>query len=85
MPGNDWINRREAIRLTGLGLLSAALSGACAPKKVSKPPVRPYRAFPMVDVSRDRIVRQAVGLRPYRPSGFVVRRDRIGDKDIIEN
>ena len=85
MPGNDWINRREAIRLTGLGLLTAALTGACAPKKVSKPSVRPYRAFPMVDVSRDRIVRQAVGLRPYRPSGFVVRRDRIGDKDIVHN
>jgi len=85
MPGNDRISRREAIRLTGMGLIAAAVSGACAPKKVTTPPVRPYRNFPLVDVSRDRIVRQAVGLRPFRPGGFVVRYDRIGDKDIVHN
>ena len=87
MPGNDRINRREAIRLAGTGLLAAALSASCASKTatVGKPPVRPYRHFPRVDVSRDSIVRQAVGLRPFRPSGFVVRRDRVGDKDIVHN
>jgi D-amino-acid oxidase len=85
MHGNDRISRREAIRLAGMGLIAAAISGACAPKKVTAPPVRPYRYFPLVNVSRDRIVRQAVGLRPFRPSGFVVRYERLGDKDIVHN
>lgn len=85
MPGKNQLSRREVIKLAGMGLLSAALSGACAPKKVTKPPVRPYRDFPMVNVSEDRVIRQAVGLRPYRPSGFVVRYERLGNKDIIHN
>lgn len=33
----------------------------------------------------DRIVRVVVGLRPYRRSGFVVRRERLDDKDVIHN
>lgn len=85
VSGNKLLNRREVIKLTGVAALSAALSGACAPKTVTKPPVRPYRYFPMVKVSEDRAVRQAVGLRPYRASGFVVRYEKIGDKDIIHN
>ncbi|MFI5323813.1 MAG: FAD-dependent oxidoreductase [Thermodesulfobacteriota bacterium] len=89
MPGKNQFSRREVIKLAGMGLLSAVLSEACAPKKVAvvpeKPPVRPYRYFPMVKVSRDRIIRQAVGLRPFRPSGFVVRYERLGDKDIVHN
>lgn len=33
----------------------------------------------------DRIVRVVVGLRPYRRSGFVVRRERLDDKEIVHN
>jgi len=83
MSDGNLFSRREFVRIAGLGLLSAA-AGACAPK-VTKPPVRPYRYFPLVNVSEDRVIRQAVGLRPYRPSGFVVRRERIGTKDVIHN
>lgn len=85
MPGKNQLSRREVIKLAGMGLLTAAFSEACAPKKVTKPPVRPYRDFPMVEVSEDTVIRQAVGLRPFRPSGFVVRHDRVGDKDIVHN
>jgi len=83
MGERNLFSRREFVGIAGLGLLSAA-AGACAPK-VTKPPVRPYRHFPMVEVSEDRILRQAVGLRPYRPSGFALRRERIGYKDIVHN
>ena len=38
-----------------------------------------------VDVAEDRIVRQVAGLRPFRPSGFVVRSERLGDKTVIHN
>ncbi|MEW6143586.1 MAG: FAD-dependent oxidoreductase [Thermodesulfobacteriota bacterium] len=85
MPENYQLSRRELIKLAGMGLLSAVVSGACAPKKVTRPPVKPYRNFPMVNVSSDRVVRQAVGLRPFRPSGFVVRYDRLANKDLVHN
>ena len=41
--------------------------------------------LPKVYVSPDREIRTVVGLRPYRPSGFVVRAERLGDKLIVHN
>jgi glycine/D-amino acid oxidase-like deaminating enzyme len=43
------------------------------------------RRFSPVKVSRDRLIRTVVGLRPYRPEGFVVRADRLGEKQLIHN
>ena len=36
-------------------------------------------------ITRDRIVRVIAGLRPYRPSGFVVKREKYDDKMVIHN
>jgi len=36
-------------------------------------------------VSPDREIRTVVGLRPYRPSGFVVRAEKLGEKLLIHN
>jgi D-amino-acid oxidase len=36
-------------------------------------------------VSADRVIRTIVGLRPFRPSGFVVRAEKVGDKLVIHN
>ena len=36
-------------------------------------------------VSPDREIRTVVGLRPYRPSGFVVKAEKIGEKLLIHN
>jgi D-amino-acid oxidase len=41
--------------------------------------------LPPVDVSADRVIRVAAGLRPYRSSGFVVRRETLGDKALVHN
>lgn len=49
-----------------------ALAAECSPL----PPVR-------VDAAR--IIRTLAGLRPYRASGFVVRREQLGDKALIHN
>jgi D-amino-acid oxidase len=38
-----------------------------------------------VDVDSDRIIRIDVGLRPFRPAGFVVRSEMLGDKTIVHN
>ena len=43
------------------------------------------RRFAPVKVSRDRIIREVVGLRPYRPEGFVVDAERVGNKLLIHN
>ena len=42
-------------------------------------------ALPPVRVAADREIRTIAGLRPYRPSGFVVRAERIGDLLVIHN
>lgn len=38
-----------------------------------------------VRVSPDRVIRTITGLRPYRPSGFVVRGEKRGEKTIVHN
>jgi len=42
-------------------------------------------ALPPVRVSADREIRTVAGLRPFRPSGFVVRPEKIGDLLVIHN
>jgi glycine/D-amino acid oxidase-like deaminating enzyme len=43
------------------------------------------RKFAPVRVSRDRVIREIVGLRPFRSEGFVVEAQRIGTKLLIHN
>jgi D-amino-acid oxidase len=38
-----------------------------------------------VKVSRDRVIREVVGLRPYRPEGFRVEAERMGNKLLVHN
>ncbi len=81
--------RRSRRRL--LQNLGAAGAIAAVPGCTIRPPapayVRPLSRQPFVAprVSRDRIVRAIVGHRPFRPSGFVVRRDQMDRKSIIHN
>ena len=41
--------------------------------------------LPPVHVSQDREIRTIAGLRPFRPSGFVVRAEKLGDSLLIHN
>ena len=43
------------------------------------------RRFAPVRVARNRIIREVVGLRPYRAEGFVVNAERVGAKLLIHN
>lgn len=47
--------------------------------------LRPERHFAPVKVARDRIIREVVGLRPFRAEGFVVDTQRIGEKLVVHN
>jgi glycine/D-amino acid oxidase-like deaminating enzyme len=43
------------------------------------------RLFAPVKVSRNRIIREVVGLRPYRETGFRVEAERLGEKLLVHN
>ena len=69
-------------RRTLLLSASAALAG-CATRRT--PLLPPAARLSRVRVSPDRVIRTIVGLRPYRPSGFVVRAEKFGDKLVVHN
>ena len=64
---------------------SAALLGGCA--TVGARPRTFANCSPLVPVNVDasRVIRTVAGLRPYRASGFVVRREQLGDKTLVHN
>jgi glycine/D-amino acid oxidase-like deaminating enzyme len=73
--------RRDFIRLAGASTL--VLAANPIPVFPAKRHLR--RRFAPVKVSRDRLIRTVVGLRPYRSEGFVVKAERAGEKLIIHN
>ena len=60
--------------VTGCGLRSGARTVRPAPGRLAP-----------VDVAWSRIIRTTVGLRPHRPSGFVLRAEKYDAKTIIHN
>jgi D-amino-acid oxidase len=75
--------------LGGLVATVGALAPGCAAHRsglrspVAAAPV--LRRLPPVKVSLDRRIRQVVGHRPYRPSGFALRAEKLGDKLVVHN
>jgi len=75
--------------LGGLVATVGALAPACASRlsgsrsAVAAAPV--LRRLAPVLVSRERRIRQVVGHRPYRPSGFALRGEKLGDKLVVHN
>jgi D-amino-acid oxidase len=66
-------------------LSTLALTSACTPRRVGIHPPTGLRHLARVKVSTDRIIRTVVGLRPFRPPGFVVRAESIDGKTIVHN
>lgn len=79
------MDRRSVLRVLGTVGYGAVVAG-CAPR-FSSARVRSElrRRIAPVVVTRDRVIRTVVGLRPYRPGGFVVRTDVVDGKPIIHN
>ena len=75
------MDRRAFLGSAAFGFAGLALPG-CA--TTSRPLAR-SGCLPPVDVSADRVIRTAAGLRPYRASGFVVRREALGDMALVHN
>jgi D-amino-acid oxidase len=82
------MDRRSLIKLGGMAALGFAVEG-CAPK-TARPQLAPRapqarRVLPAVNASWDRVIRTTIGLRPHRPSGFVLKADKLDDKTLIHN
>jgi D-amino-acid oxidase len=78
-------SRRRLLQMGGTAAASVFLA-RCA-GSAAKPAV-PGGAAPRlvsVDVDSNRIIRRVVGLRPFRPTGFVVRAEPLGDKLLVHN
>ncbi|MDP1837274.1 MAG: FAD-dependent oxidoreductase, partial [Reyranella sp.] len=82
------MNRRSLIKFASMGAIGLATQ-ACAPKGAGKPqvaaPTRPPVRLPLVNVAWDRVIRTTIGLRPFRPSGFVLKAATLDSKTIIHN
>jgi D-amino-acid oxidase len=83
-------SRREFLKAGGAAA-AAVLASRCAsrvPAYVVDPPSpgrSRTRRLERVNVSEDRIIRRVVGLRPFRPSGFVVRAESREGKLLVHN
>ncbi len=88
------MNRRDFVSLAAASTLPLVVG--CTSQQSVRGAVRNYLApdvsftngvcgLPPVRVEADREIRTVVGLRPYRPSGFVVRAEKIGDTLIVHN
>src|SRR3989442_5577073 len=80
------MNRRRFLHTTMLAAAGTTISGcyrsfrhAPIPSSSNACSLSPVMGSP------DREIRTVVGLRPFRPSGFVVKAEKFGDKLVIHN
>ena len=81
------MNRRAFLR-SGAASAALALAACRRTRFVDRIPGGYPRSgceLPPVRVRPERMIRTIAGLRPYRPSGFVVRAERIGEQLVIHN
>lgn len=81
------MNRRTALRTGTLAAVGLAFGG-CATRGTgvaARRSPRPRLALPHVEISWDRVIRTTVGLRPHRPSGFVLAAEALDAKTLIHN
>jgi glycine/D-amino acid oxidase-like deaminating enzyme len=77
------ISRRKFLHQTTAMLGAAAMAGTALP--VTGRAEETQARLPRLKVAPDLVLRQAAGLRPFRPSGFVVKAEPFGDKTLIHN
>lgn len=86
---SDPLDRRTFLLRASAAAAGLALASGCAaaPRtgSVLQPPGRRVRPLAPVRVAADRVTRTVAGLRPYRPSGFVVKAQRFDDRTVIHN
>jgi D-amino-acid oxidase len=71
---------RGALAAGALGIAARSLPSPVAASSLFAP-----RQFAPVKVARNRVIREVVGLRPFRPEGFLVAAERLGEKLLVHN
>ena len=74
-----FLNRRSFVGASAALSLSGCATTRSRTADADCTPLAP------VLVDHSRIIRTVAGLRPYRASGFVVRREQLGDKALVHN
>ncbi len=83
------INRRLFLKNAGLATLAAGAS-SCVPSamRLAEKQVNilhSSRYLPKLRISMDRVVKQTVGLRPYRTLGPRIEKEMLGSKTLVHN
>ncbi len=82
------MDRRTMLARSGLAIVGLGVSG-CGPRRSPQLPSSVVGRQPLtlvpVKVSWDRVIRTTIGLRPHRPSGFVLRAEKLDAKTVIHN
>jgi glycine/D-amino acid oxidase-like deaminating enzyme len=68
-----------------LAALPLAAAGCATHRPPSLAPAAAMPRLPRVQVTPQRVIRTTVGLRPFRPSGFVVRAEKLDEKTVVHN
>ena len=87
MADDDFLSRRSIIQALGAGVMLTTVGCASATRALKPDYPRAYSRKPWAapHISMDAVIRVIVGHRPYRPTGFRVERQQIGDKTVIHN
>ncbi len=78
------MDRRALLKTGTMGFLGLGLGGGLSGCATGSGRGSPLVLAP-VRASWDRVIRTTVGLRPHRPSGFVLRAERLEAKTVIHN
>jgi D-amino-acid oxidase len=78
------MDRRTMLKVGGMAAIGAGFGG-CATKRAAQLPSRAPVVLAPVNVSWARVIRTTVGLRPHRPSGFVLRAEKLDDKTVVHD
>ena len=76
----DALDRRRLLGSALLGASGLALPGCATMATSARAP-----CLPRVDASPNRVIRTVAGLRPFRPAGFRVAREQLGDNAVVHN
>jgi len=85
LVSEDPMNRRQFLHAASMAA-STVVAGCYRSRPRAANPVFGINCnLAPVLVSPEREIRTVVGLRPYRPSGFVVKAEKLGEKLVIHN
>ena len=79
------MDRRTLLKTGSLAALGLGFGGCATRSGVAVAPSTQFVHLPPVKASWDRGIRTTVGLRPHRPSGFVLKAEKFGAKTVIHN